>query len=288
MSYHPPVSILPAGSDLGVYKAQLPVWNLLLRSAMSGAYIGMGAALMVAVTTGMELTLGAGMVKFIGGAVFPLGVILTILTGAELFTGDAMLAPLAACREQISWMMVVRLWVLVWAGNFLGAIFFAALMAAGPLTSTDPSGLTSATAAGIATVGIASAKCNPVGVAGFFSLIGSSLAAGWLVNLGVLLALCADDVIGKIMGIWFPVMAMTASGLEHAVTNMYLIPAGLFTAGGLTPLQVAQVGPGIANLGWSTMWGNLIPVSIGNLIGGLFFAGLLYWFSFRKELEGQS
>ncbi len=286
MSYHPPVSILPAGSDLGAYKAQLPAWNLLLRSAMSGAYIGMGAALMVAVTTGMELTLGAGMVRFIGGAVFPLGVILTVLTGAELFTGDAMLAPLAACREHVSWMMVVRLWVLVWAGNFLGAIFFAALMAAGPLTSTDPAGLTSATAAGIATVGIASAKCTPIGVAGFFSLIGNSLAAGWLVNLGVLLALCADDVIGKIMGIWFPVMAMTSSGLEHAVTNMYLIPAGLFTAGELTPLQVAQVGPGIANLGWSTMWGNLIPVSIGNLIGGLFFAGLLYWFSFKKELEG--
>jgi len=286
MSFHPPVSILPAGSDLGAYKVQLPAWNLLLRSAMSGAYIGMGAALMVAVTTGMELTLGVGMVRFIGGAVFPLGVILTVLTGAELFTGDAMLAPLAAFREEISWIMVARLWVLVWAGNFIGAIFFAALMAGGPLISIDPSGLTSGTSAGIATVSIAAAKCSVGGVSGWLSLIGSSLAAGWLVNLGVLLALCADDVIGKIMGIWFPVMAMTASGLEHAVTNMYLIPVGLLTAGELTPLQVAQVGPDIANLGWSTMLWSLIPISIGNLIGGLFFAGLLYWFAFKRELEG--
>ncbi|PWR72819.1 formate/nitrite transporter family protein [Methanospirillum lacunae] len=286
MSYHPPISILPAGSDLGAYKAQLPAWNLLLRSAMSGAYIGMGAALMVVVTTGMELTLGSGMVRFIGGAVFPLGVILTVLTGAELFTGDAMLAPLAACRNQISWLMVVRLWGLAWAGNFIGAFFFAAIMTAGPLTFTDSSGLTSATAAGISTVSIATVKCSVMGLGGFFSLFLGSLAAGWLVNLGVLLALCADDVIGKIVGIWFPVMAMMASGLDHVVTNMYLIPAGLLTAGDLSPLQVAQVGPGITNLGWSTMWNNLIPASLGNLIGGLFFVGLLYWLSFKKELEG--
>lgn len=285
MSYHPPTAILPAGSNLGVYKTQLPAWNLLLRAAMSGAYIGMGAALMVAVTTGTEQTLGTGMFRFIGGAVFPLGVILTVLTGAELFTGDAMLAPLAACRNLISWMMVCRLWVLVWAGNFFGAIFFAAIMSAGPLSFTNSSGLTSATAAGIATVSIAAAKCSAEGFGGFFSLFLGSLAAGWLVNLGVLLALCADDVIGKIMGIWFPVMAMMSSGLDHAVTNMYLIPAGLLTAGELTPLQVAQVGPGIANLGWSTMWGNLIPASLGNLIGGLFFVGLLYWLSFKKELN---
>lgn len=286
MSYHPPVAILPAGSDLGVYKAQLPAWNLLLRGAMSGAYIGMGAALMMAVTTGMDLTLGPGLVRFIGGAVFPIGVILTIMTGAELFTGDAMLAPLAAFRDHISWLMVVRLWTLVWLGNLIGALFYAALMTFGPLTSTDPSGVTSVTSAGIATVSIAAVKCGDIGVAGFFSLMGSALAAGWLVNLGVLLALCADDAIGKIMGIWFPVMAMSASGLEHAVTNMYLIPAGLLTAGKLTPLQVAQVGPDVANLGWITMWtSNLIPVSIGNFIGGILLSGFLYWIAFRKELE---
>ncbi|MDD1729344.1 MAG: formate/nitrite transporter family protein [Methanospirillum sp.] len=287
MSCNPPVSILPAGSELGVYKTHLPVWNLMLRGAMSGAYIGMGAALMVAVTSGIELTLGIGMVRFIGGAVFPLGVILTILTGAELFTGDAMLAPMAAFRAQISWMMVLRLWGSVWVGNFIGAFLFAALMAAGPLIVTDSSGIAGVSSTGITTVSIAAAKCSEIGVAGFFSLIGSSLAAGWLVNLGVLLALCADDALGKIMGIWFPVMAMSASGLEHAVTNMYLIPAGLLTAGRLTPLQVAQVGPEVADLGWSAMWiSNLIPVTIGNLIGGLIFSGLLYWIAFRKELEG--
>ena len=177
--------------------------------------------------------------------------------------------------------------MLVWIGNLVGAIFYAALMTFGPLTVTDSAGVTSVTSAGIATVSLATLKCGDIGVTGFLSLMGSALAAGWLVNLGILLALCADDAIGKIMGIWFPVMAMTASGLEHAVTNMYLIPAGLLTATKLTPLQIAQVGPDVADLGWSAMWtSNLIPVTLGNLIGGILFSGFLYWLAFRKELNG--
>ena len=286
MSYHPPVSILSAGSNMGVYKARLPVWNLLLRGVMAGAYIGMGAALMVIVTSGIELTLGSGFTRFIGGAVFPLGVIITILTGAELFTGDAMLVPMAAFRREISWLMVIRLWAVVWIGNFAGALIFALLMVWGPLMAIDASGAAVITPVGVTTVGIAAAKCGYVGLPALVSLTLSSLAAGWLLNLGVLLALCADDALGKIMGIWFPAMAMTATGFEHAVTNMYIIPAGLLTAAHLTPIQVAQVGPEVANLGWiSMLTANLIWSSLGNLIGGLVFAGLLFWSAFRNESE---
>lgn len=286
MSFYPPPSVLAAGIGEGVYKTRLPAWNLLLRGAMAGAYVGMGAALMMMVMTGVEPILGAGFTRLIGGSVFPLGVILTILTGAELFTGDAMLVPMAAFRQKTAWGTVIRLWGLVWAGNVAGALFFAALMAFGPLTSTDPSGVVSVTAAGMATVSIAAAKCSAAGTGALFSLLLGSLAAGWLLNLGVLLALCADDVIGKIMGIWFPVMAMSATGLDHAVTNMYLIPAGLLTAGMLTPVQAALIGPDIAGLGWIQMWtSSLIVSSLGNLLGGLIFAGTLSWLSFRSESE---
>ncbi|PKL59101.1 MAG: formate transporter [Methanomicrobiales archaeon HGW-Methanomicrobiales-4] len=286
MSFHQPTAILKAGSDIGIYKTRLPAWNLFLRGAMSGAYIGMGAALMVAVTSGMEITLGSGFTHFIGGAVFPLGVILTVLTGAELFTGDAMLAPMAALRHRTSWMIVARLWILVWLGNLAGSLFYAGLMTFGPLTSTDSTGVASVTSVGVATVSLASIKCGYFGTGAVLSLLGSSLAAGWLINLAVLLSLCADDAIGKIMGIWFPVMAMTATGLEHAVTNMYLIPAGILTASRLSPLQVADVGPVIAHLGWVEMWTtNLIVASIGNLLGGMVFAGLLYYGAFKKESE---
>ena len=286
MSFYPPPSVLAAGIGEGVYKTRLPAWNLLLRGAMAGAYVGISAALMMMVMTGVEPILGAGFTRLIGGSVFPLGVILTILTGAELFTGDAMLVPMAAFRQKTAWGTVIRLWGLVWAGNVAGALFFAALMAFGPLTSTDPSGVVSVTAAGMATVSIAAAKCSAAGTGALFSLLLGSLAAGWLLNLGVLLALCADDVIGKIMGIWFPVMAMSATGLDHAVTNMYLIPAGLLTAGMLTPVQAALIGPDIAGLGWMTMWtSSLIVSSLGNLLGGLIFAGTLSWLSFRSESE---
>ncbi|MFH0966701.1 MAG: formate/nitrite transporter family protein [Methanobacteriota archaeon] len=286
MSFHQPTTILKAGIDTGIYKTRLPAWNLLLRGAMSGAYIGMGAALMVVVTSGIELTLGPGLTHLIGGVVFPLGVILTILTGTELFTGDAMLAPMAAFRHRISWLVVGRLWILVWVGNLAGALFYAALMTFGPLTSVDSAGVASVTSVGVATVSLASVKCGYVGSGALLSLLGSSLAAGWLLNLAVLLSLCADDAIGKIMGIWFPVMAMTATGLEHAVTNMYLIPAGILTASRLSPLQVADVGPIIVNLGWVEMWTtNIIVASIGNLLGGMIFAGLLYYTAFKKESE---
>lgn len=284
MSFFQPAAILNAGISTGVYKTRLPAWNLLLRGAMSGAYIGMGAALLVVVSTGIELTLGPGFTRFIGGAVFPLGVILTILTGAELFTGDAMLAPMAAFRHRLSWHIVFRLWILVWIGNFLGALFYAALMSYGALTVVEASGVVSVSSVGVATVSIASVKCANTGIAAMLSLLGCSLAAGWLINLGVLLSLCADDALGKIMGIWFPVMAMASTGLDHAVTNMYLIPAGILTASRLTPIQVAHVGPVIANLGWIEMvTANLIIVSIGNLLGGLVFAGLLYYAAFKKE-----
>lgn len=286
MGYHSPIEILSHSGSLGQYKADLPAWNLLLRGAMSGAYIAMGTALMIMVSTGIDMTLGAGFARLIGGAVFPLGIILSVLTGAELFTGDAMLAPMAAFRGKISWLMVGRLWILVWFGNLVGALFYALLMVQGVLTSTNSIGMVSVTSAGVATVSIASVKCSFIGTAGLLSLMGSALAAGWLLNLGVLLALCADDTFGKILGIWFPVMAMTASGTEHAVTNMYLIPAGLLTAAQLTPLQVATVGPAIANLGWISMWStNLIGASIGNLIGSLFFTGFLFWVTFRSEIE---
>jgi formate/nitrite transporter len=282
MSFYQPTEILKAGSTAGAYKTCLPAWNLLLRGAMSGAYIGMGAALMVTVTTGIELTWGLGFTRFVGGTVFPLGVILTILTGAELFTGDVMLVPMAVVRSRISWLVVIRIWILVWLGNLAGALFFAALMTYGPLTSVDSSGVVSVTSVGVATVSLASIKCGYAGTGAILSLLGSSLAAGWLLNLGVLLALCADDVMGKIMGIWFPVMAMTATGLEHAVTNMYLIPAGIFTAPHLSPLQVAEVGPVIVQLGWIEMWtANLFIASIGNLLGGMVFAGFLYYIAYK-------
>ncbi|HIH03093.1 MAG TPA: formate/nitrite transporter family protein, partial [Methanoregulaceae archaeon] len=106
----------------------------------------------------------------------------------------------------------------------------------------------------------------------------------WLVNLAVLLGICADDLIGKFFGIWFPIMAFVSSGLEHSVANMMFIPAGLMTMPYLTDAQ--KVGMNLDPLNWVTMWtNNLIPVTLGNIVGGMVFVGLLYWIAFRKEIQ---
>lgn len=285
MSYHTPYEIIIKGAESGKYRMSLPGWNILLRGGMAGAYIAMGASLMIIVSTGVAPALGAGIAQLISGLVFPLGLILIVLTGAELFTGDAMLAPFAAFSGHCGLLPVFRLWVLSYAGNIAGAFFFAALVSFGVLLQPGPEGMT-AGASAVSMVTYASERCSYPGFVGIWTCFIKAVAAGWLLNLAVLLGICADDAFGKIVGLWFPTMALASTGLEHAITNTALVPAGLFCAPHLTFLQIAQVGPLAGNLGWSTfLMNNLIPATIGNLAGSLLFTGILLWIAFKKEIS---
>ncbi|QSZ67947.1 formate/nitrite transporter family protein [Methanofollis aquaemaris] len=285
MVFHPPVAIVAKAGDTGKYRVSLPAWNMLLRGFMSGAYIAMGAGLATVCSTGVAATLGVGFAKLVLGSVFPVGLIITVLTGAELFTGDAMLAPMAAFIHKISWASVLNLWVWVYIGNLIGSVVYAYLMAYGPLTSWSADGAGVATAFGLTAVNIAAGKCSYLGGAAMWSLLLKAIGCNWLVNLAILLEICADDAVGKFFGIWFPIMAFVSSGFEHCVANMYFIPAGIMTAPYLTADQLAIVGTKIQNLGWVTMWtNNIIIVTIGNIIGGLLFVGVIYWFAFQKEI----
>ncbi|KQC04365.1 MAG: formate transporter [Methanoculleus sp. SDB] len=286
MVFHPPVAIVAKAGDAGKYKVGLSPVNMLIRGFMAGAYIAIGGALATTCFTGVAATLGAGMAKLILGAVFPVGLIIIILTGAELFTGDAMIAPMAAFIHKVSWAQVLNLWVWVYIGNLIGSIVYAYIMAYGPFTGWDAAGVATVNAFGISAVNIAIGKVGYVGGAATWSCFLKAIGCNWLVNLAVLLGICADDLIGKFFGIWFPIMAFVSSGFEHCVANMYFIPAGLFCSGFLNPEQVAAAGPKLANLSWVTMWtNNLIVVTIGNIVGGLFFVGVIYWVTFRKEIE---
>jgi formate/nitrite transporter len=286
MVFHPPVAIVAKAGDAGKYKVGLSPVNMLIRGFMAGAYIAIGGALATTCFTGVAATLGAGMAKLILGAVFPVGLIIIILTGAELFTGDAMIAPMAAFIHKVSWAQVLNLWVWVYIGNLIGSIVYAYIMAYGPFSSWSVAGVATVNAFGISAVNIAAGKCSYIGGAAVWGAFLKAIGCNWLVNLAVLLGICADDLIGKFFGIWFPIMAFVSSGFEHCVANMYFIPAGIFCSGMLTPEQVAAAGPKLANLGWVTMWtNNLIVVTIGNIVGGLFFVGVIYWVTFRKEIE---
>ena len=286
MVFHPPVAIVAKAGDSGKYKVGLPAWNMVLRGFLSGAFIAMGAALATVCSTGVQATdiamrFGAaspGIAQLVLGAVFPVGLIITILTGAELFTGDAMLAPMAAFIHKVSWANVLNLWVWVYIGNFIGSVVFAYIMAYGPFVNFDAAGAATVTVFGQRAVAIAAAKTSYVGTMGLWSAFLKAIACNWLVNLAVLLGICADDAIGKIAGIWFPIFAFVASGFEHCIANMYFIPAGIFVTGIDPSLSVDTVN-------WVTMWtSNIIPVTIGNIVGGLFFVGVLYWVAFRKEI----
>ena len=286
MVFHPPVAIVAKAGDAGKYKVGLPAWNMLLRGVLSGAFIAMGAALATICSTGIQATdvamrFGAaspGISQLILGAVFPVGLIITIMTGAELFTGDAMLAPMAAFVHKVSWASVLNLWVWVYIGNFIGSVIFAYIMAYGPCVSYDAAGVATVTAFGTRAIGIAAAKTGYVGGMALWSCFLKAIACNWLVNLAVLLGICADDAIGKIVGIWFPIFAFVASGFEHSIANMYFIPAGIFVTG-IDPTKA------VATVNWVNMWtNNVIPVTLGNIVGGLFFVGVLYWVAFRKEI----
>jgi formate/nitrite transporter len=255
---------------------------------MSGSYIAMGGALATVCSTGIMATdatlrygtASAGFSQLILGAVFPVGLIITVLTGAELFTGDAMLAPMAAFVHKISWMQVANLWVFVYIGNFIGSVWYAYLMAYGPFSTWDAAGAATVTAFGTRAIAIGIAKTSYVGTAGMWSAFLKAIGCNWLVNLAILLGICADDLIGKFFGIWFPIMAFVSSGFEHSIANMYFIPAGIFTQAFVTdPTKL------VASVNWVSAWtSNLIVVTIGNIVGALFFVAVIYWVAFRKEI----
>ncbi|PKL68542.1 MAG: formate transporter [Methanomicrobiales archaeon HGW-Methanomicrobiales-1] len=283
--YSPPLTMITRAAETGRYKANLPVWNILLRGFMSGAFVAMGGALATVCSTGIiaaEPALRFGMAspgfaQMVMGMVFPLGIILTVITGVELFTGDVMLAPMASFVHGMAWSKVLNLWLFAYMGNFAGAITFAYIVANGPFVVIDASGAGTVTSFGMRAIEIATLKTSYVGVSGLWSAILKGIACNWLVNLAILLAFFSEDLTGKIIGIWFPIMAFVACGFEHCIANMYYISAGIFTQGYLGDH---------GSLTWTSLWmNNVIWVTIGNIIGGLFFVSIFFWIAYQNEVQ---
>ena len=290
MAFNPPAKMVALVGNAGVGKAKLSIFNLLLRGFMAGAYIAIGGALCTVCITGVAAHLGPGIAKLIGGAVFPVGLIAIVLTGMELFTGDCMIVPMAAMMKKITWGAVFRNWTWVYIGNLIGSLAYAYLMAVGPFVSGQADGSMAVNAFGMSAVGIAAGKIlgyKAVGAAGLWSCFMKAIGCNFLVNIAILLAITADNVVGKFFGVWFPIMAFVSSGFEHVVANMYFLPAGKFLTDWYPAVIAKKGGMLLANggLSWSDIWlWNLIPVTIGNIFGGFLFIGVAYFLMFRKEL----
>jgi len=255
---------------VGVKKTTSPWLSVLVLGILAGAYIGFGGLLSSTVTFDMAARLGTGFAKFMGGSVFSVGLMLVVIAGAELFTGNNLMVTSTLARE-ISFGTMAKRWVLVYIANFIGSIILALIFYSSGLWKTGGGAL------GQTAVRIAFAKVN----LGFFEALVRGIGCNWLVCLAVWMALAARQTVGKIFAIFFPIMAFVAIGFEHCVANMYFIPAGIFLKAWAGISAPEEFNP--ATLTWGSFAvRNLIPVTIGNIIGGGLFVGLSYWGAYLR------
>lgn len=234
----------------------------LLLSLLAGFYIAFGAQLATVVTQDAAIHVGQGIARFLGGSVFSIGLMLVVVCGAELFTGNSLLT-VSLLHGEITVTKMIENWTIVLLGNLVGSLLFAWLMAESRLWEMGT--------VGDHAVKLAAAKSQlSFGVA----LI-RGIFCNWLVCLAVFMATAARDVSGKIFACYVPIMTFVASGFEHSVANMYFIPTGLFVA--------AARGTADPGLSWEGFLGNIVPVTIGNIIGGVIFVGIAYWFVHLKR-----
>ncbi|MCL2683805.1 MAG: formate/nitrite transporter family protein, partial [Synergistaceae bacterium] len=220
----------------------------------------------------------AGLGKALAGALFSTGLMLVLVAGGELFTGNCLMIVALAERE-ISLPSMLRNWLCVYAGNFIGSLLVAyCINLSGQLDFSN--GML-----GGFTLRLAVYKTGLSFRQAFFM----GVLCNWLVCLAVWMAAAACDIAGKLLAIFFPIWLFITSGFEHSVANMYYIPAGLMVVN--DPVFAGQavslgVGAGeLANLNWSSfLFCNLIPVTLGNIVGGSFFVGFIYWFTYRRRI----
>jgi formate/nitrite transporter len=260
MPFKSPKSIVEAVSTAGCGKVDLPISKQLVLGFLAGAYIAIGSLLAIVVGRGSPALAAAnpGLAKFLFAGVFPVGLMLVVIAGSELFTGNCGVIPPACLSGAAKWKGLFRNWGVVYAGNFIGSLFVALFMAYW-------TGIVKGGDLGSAAAAIAEAK---VGM-NWGVLILRGIGCNWLVCLAVWLAIASDDITGKIWGIWFPIMAFVALGFEHSVANMFFIPLGMFNG---ASVSIGQY-----------LFGNLLPVTIGNIIGGAGFVGTVYWWIYGRD-----
>lgn len=249
--------------DVSEKKGTLATGKLVVLGILAGAYIALAGYVAAVVMSDLSHFGGVGLSKFMGGSVFSLGLILVVLGGGELFTGNALMV-MGLLAGRISAWQLLRNWVVVYFTNFAGSLLVAWLIFLSGLWKADGG------VVGVRLAAIAAGKVN----LGFLEALVRGILCNWLVCLAVWLAMGGRDAAGKILAIYFPIMAFVASGFEHSVANQFYVPMGIALKG-----QGAVAGAGLSSLTWASfVFGNLIPVTLGNIIGGAFFVGGLYWY----------
>ncbi len=251
-----PKEIAEATVNVGYAKATKPSMSLFLLGILAGAFIAFGA---VGSTTMGALVGDKGLAKLMGASVFPVGLMLVVMAGAELFTGNNLMT-LGVMTKRYSFKDMLRNWVLVYIGNFIGSIAVAILVA--------KTGIYAGTVADKA-IAIATKKATIMTSLGLGAVLSRAILCNIIVVLAVWLATGAKDITSKIFACWFPIMLFVLSGYEHSIANMFFIYVGKYVGAEITQAQI-----------WMN---NLIPVTIGNVIGGAVIVPIFYYLIFLKD-----
>jgi len=268
-----PAEMATRAEYVGVRKAEAPAWTMFTLAVMAGAFIALGAVFATNTAAGSS-ALPFGLAKLLTGLVFCLGLILVVVGGAELFTGNNLIV-MAWASGKVTGRALLRNWVIVYAGNFVGS-FGTALLVFWSKQYTFGGGAVGETA-----LKIASGKADLE----FFQALALGVLCNTLVCLAVWLTFSARSTIDKIAAIIFPITAFVAAGFEHSIANMYFVPYGLLIKS-FDPTFVAGKGLDLATLTWGNfLANNLLPVTIGNILGGGLLVAAIYWSVFLRNRD---
>lgn len=270
-----PVEIAQKAEALGVQKTRMDTLGLMALAILAGAFIALGAMFATTVLAGADGVIPFGVSRLLSGVVFCLGLILVVVGGAELFTGNTLMV-MAWAAGKVRMIEILRAWLIVYIGNFVGAIGTAALVFLSGQYLFGRGGV-----AGVA-LNIALTKVT----LSFDHALFLGILCNVLVCLAVWLAFGARSTTDKILAVLFPVSAFVVAGFEHSVANMYLIPLGLFIkmwAPGALWAQIGSTSGNFEALTWPAFFVSLVPVTIGNIIGGGGLVGGVYWFIYLRH-----
>lgn len=270
-----PQAMAEKAEGVGTKKAGLDTVTTFTLAILAGAFIGCGAIFCTTVLAGTS-SLPYGVQRLLGGLAFTLGLILVVVGGSELFTGNNLIS-MAFASGKVKWYALLRNWAIVYVGNFVGSILTAAIMFASK-QYTSGSG-----SVGLTALNIGQAKTS----LDFVQAIALGIMCNALVCMAVWMCYSARGTADKILAIIPPISAFVAAGFEHSIANMYFIPVALFIKDFGDPKFFALIQKTAAdfpNLTWGNFFlANLLPVTIGNIIGGAGMVGLVYWFAYLRS-----
>ena len=273
-----PPEMAKKAEDVGVSKATKHPRMSFMLAMMAGAFIGIAFIFYAVVTTGNTNT-GWGANKLMGGLAFSLGLMLVVVLGGELFT-STVLTVVAKASKKITWGQLAKNWLIVYVGNFCGAIMLVAIMIAAKHYEQANGAL------GVSYMSIAQHKLHHT----FLQAVALGTMCNVMVCLGVWMSYSGRSVTDKLLAVTMPVAMFVASGFEHCVANMFMIPMGILTKASMTPdlwEASGRTAAEFADLTWGNfVINNLIPVTIGNIIGGGVLVGLCYWFIYLRPKKG--